>query len=140
MLIKVIAWLLVATLVPPAIAASPREDFESKKLLSLAAEEIQILDGDQLEAFIGWIANCNPTPGPERDFSCERASEVVDIKLGASNSLLSLKRAIFVIDKIIPWTRSGIGPQAEKDISRRVKVFRYLSDAAADRYESLRGK
>lgn len=131
--------LLVATccFVVTTYAESPREDFESDKLLMSAVVEINVLSRDQLEAVVDYIANCDPTPAPERDFWCERATTVVQIKTSQSRSLARIRLSLFVVDKLIQWNRSGTGDRDAKDIVRRVEVFHALSGAASERYEAL---
>jgi hypothetical protein len=121
----------------PIHGASPREDFESDRLLQSAVAEVSNLNGDQLEALINYLASCNPPPAPERDFSCERATQVVDIKTGQSRSLTRLRESVLIVDRTIPWKRSGTGDREAKDIERRVKLFSELSRAASERYERL---
>jgi hypothetical protein len=118
-------------------AASPREDFESDKLLMSAVAEISALDRDQLEAVIDYIANCNPTPAPGRDFGCERATRVAQIKTSRATSFALLRSSLYVVDKVIQWNRVPTTDRDDKSIDRRVEIFRALSRAASERHETF---
>lgn len=118
-------------------AASPRDDFESDRLLESAMAEIHGLAADQLEAVIDYIASCNPIPAPERNFWCERGAQIVDIKTASARSFARIRHSLFIIDKVIPWQRRGVGDREAKDIDRRISIYNSLSRAASERYMKL---
>lgn len=121
-----------------ANASTPEEDFQNKALLTEAVSEINKLDRDQLQSVINWIASCDPTPAPERNFWCERAVDMVDIKTSRSKALYRIRVALTAIDRSIPWKGRVHGNQKIiRRIDRRVRIFSTLRMAAADRYQEL---
>lgn len=130
----------LACLSGPASGESWRENYESEDLLAAAVKEFNLLDRDQLEAIIDYIANCRGAPIREREFPCYRAAQVADIKTFQAYSLYKLRRAIDNVNQTIPWESSGPDPRVSKDISRGVAIFSALKDAAIDRYQKLKQK
>ena len=129
--------IVLSCLTETAIGDSPREDFESDAVLSAAMSEINQLNLDQLEAVVDYIANCIPAPDPLRDFECERAREIVEIKTSQAIAFGNIRLAVWLIDQVIPWEKSDVSEQVNKDISRRVKVFSKLRSATSERYQIL---
>ncbi len=61
----------------------------------------------------------------------------MEIKTSQARSFVRIRQSLFVIDKVIPWKRTGVGDREARDIERRLKVFSDLSRAASERYEKL---
>lgn len=118
-------------------AATPREAFEGDGILAAAVGEIGALNREQLQAVIDYLASCGPTPAPERDFHCERASTTLQIKTSRALALAQVRSALYVVDKLIPWKGSGTTDENAKRIDRRVEIFHTLTRAAAERYQTL---
>lgn len=133
----ILIFVLCLTLIVPAIAESPRETYESNVTLNAAKAEIAILNAGQLEAAIEYVGCCRPTPSTQRDYWCEKASEIIDIKTPKSLFFARLRKAIFVSDMTIQWSRSGGGRQDIKKIDRRIYIFNEIKSAMAKRYIEL---
>lgn len=133
-----IAVILLACCTGTANAWTPETDFQSDALLTEAVSEIHKLDSDQLESVIDWIASCNPTPAPERNYWCERAIDMADIKTSRAKALFRIRLALSVVDRLIPWKGRVHGNKTIiRRIDRRVRIFSALRMAAAARYQAL---
>lgn len=115
-------------------SATPKDDFESEAILRDATNEIVAATSDQLDSIIEFIASCNPTPSRERNYSCERATKVIEIKCAEMNALSALVFALTLVDGTIQWTKAGATETEIRTVERRVNAYRTFTMAASLRY------
>jgi len=92
--------LLLALPSTTVFSQSPKDGFGSDDLLNSVASEVRELERDQLEAFIEY--DMRHLPGSkEKEFSCERAKTILEVKTQAARATRRLVHSIQLTDRVV---------------------------------------
>jgi hypothetical protein len=133
--------------------AIPAEDYIDDKLLSQGASEVGVMNTQQLEAFIDYLAVCDAMSSTKDDarlttneamilsakskrFDCDIAANKFIMKNKSAAALHRVVRAMDLIWAIVEF--KGEDPaKISTYINRRAEIFRVLQSSASARYAAL---
>jgi hypothetical protein len=123
--------------------ATPAEDYIDDKLLSQGTGEVGVMNAQQLEAFIDYLAVCDAMGSAKDDqkFNCDVATHKFRMKNINAAALYRIVRAMDLTWLIVEHSE-GAATAADRGkiatyIMRRVEIFRELQSSASARYAAL---
>src|SRR4030095_12834586 len=144
-----VALLVLITFLPAAAYSStPAEDFVDDQLLSQATVEIDLMNAEQLDAFIEYLSVWGASAeAPDKELMCEVATTRFQLKNAAAAALSKLVDSLAIHSHMVSRQWEG-ATEAErtrlgKYIQRSADIYRVLEKGAAVRYIDLtheRGK